>query len=108
MKGIIKKILLTICVIGAPTSVFALPFLPDPQSLQNYMNAVRWNDGSKATFQNLGGCNFVQGEPYRDVGLCFAGFVTISNPMGSKICSITRVGYQFGQIVYETGNCRYK
>ena len=79
---------------------------------------MRWNDGSKATFQNLGGCTFYQGDgvsSFIDAGQCTAGFVTISSPIGTKICSITKVGYArfvqvkgSGGVAYETGNCRYK
>ena len=118
MKGIIKQVLLATCVIGAPTCVYALPFNPNPQSLQSYMNAMRWNDGSKATFQNLGGCTFFPADgvnTFIDAGGCTVGFVTISNPMGTKTCSITNVGYYrnvdlkgSGEISYTTKHCRYK
>ena len=42
MKGIIKQVLLATCVIGAPTCVYALPFNPNPQSFQSYMNTRSW------------------------------------------------------------------
>jgi len=118
MKKIIKQVLLATCVIGAPTSVFALPFNPDPQSLQNYMNAVRWSDGSTAKFQNLGGCSFSHADGvsnYFDAGVCTTGFVTISSPMGTRICTVTNAGYgrfiqnkDSGGVSYKTGECRYK
>lgn len=117
MKGIIKQILLATCVIGAPTCVFAFPFQPNPQSFQSYMNTVRWEDGSKTTFQNIGGCEFypASNSRYSDTAVCRAGFVTISNPMGTKICNLTIARYIKG--IYDTsgkyanftyGNCRYK
>ena len=118
VKRIIKQILLATCVIGTPTCVNAFPFREDPQSFQNYMNNMRWNDGSNVVFQNLGVCNFYtslrQGGTGPDYNYDHAS-CGISSPIGTKICSITKVGYArfvqvkgSGGVAYETGNCRYK
>ena len=122
VKRIIKQILLATCVIGTPTCVNAFPFREDPQSFQNYMNNMRWNDGSNVVFQNLGVCNFYTslrqggtGPDYNyDHASCGSGFVTISNPMGRKICQLSSVRYskdvRTGAIEtnFQPGNCRYK
>lgn len=104
VKGIIKKILLTICVIGAPTSVYALPFRADPQSFQNYLNQItKWDDGSKMYYQNLGNCaESIEGF------FCAAGFVTVTNPMGVKVCSIEAVWIWKERVNQRWHTCRNK
>ncbi len=105
MKTIIKNALLALCVIGAPTSVYALPFREDPQSFQNYLNQVRtWDDGSKMYYQNLRECSSYNNTAY----YCLAGFVKVSNPMGVKICSIEKVSFWESRITNITGTCRYQ
>ena len=109
MKGIIKKVLLAICVISAPTSVYALPFREDPQSFQNYLNQIKgWDDGSKLYYQNLGKCRSWK-IPINSY-LCGTGFVTVTNPMGVKVCSIDSVMYSYEErkISQEWGTCRNK
>ncbi len=105
MKRIIKNALLAICVIGAPTSVYALPFREDPQSFQNYLNQViKWDDGSKMYYQNLHQCSsYYTGGYY-----CDAGFVKVSNPMGVKVCRIERISFVESGITYRWGTCRYQ
>lgn len=121
MKGIIKKVLLATCVIGTSTCANAFPFREDPQSFQNYMNTMRWDDGSKVVFQNLGSCFFRtstrkggRGDMDYDNAGCSGGFITISNPLGIKICEL-RFAYYSKNINtnaikthYQPGNCRYK
>ena len=82
------------------------------------MNTVKWEDGSKATFQNLGGCSFSHADGvsnFLDGGVCTTGFVTISSPMGTRICTVTDASYARyfqlkgnGNVAYKTGECRYK
>jgi hypothetical protein len=105
VKEIIKQVLLATCVIGAPTCVYALPFQPNPQSFQNYINAMRWDDGSKIYFQNINNCI---DSSNTDFYICSGGFATISNPMGTKICNLQKVAFQERRVWYSTGNCRYK
>lgn len=106
MKTLIKQVLLATCLIGAPSCVFAYPFNPNPQSFQNYLNAVKWKNGSKVYFNNLNEC--------RDAGMSGTyyncrGFVTISDPMGTKICELGSVVWNLGgHIRYTTRQCRYK
>ena len=72
------------------------------------MNTVKWNDGSKVSFQNLNSCMDTGAKPdYWYV--CKSGYATISNPMGTKICDLTIIQWNklFG-INYTTGSCRYK
>ena len=78
---------------------------------------MRWDDGSTATFQNIGRCNFYTANPpnYIDQATCFAGFVTLSNPMGRQVCTVASVYYYknaqlniSGKTGYTTANCRYK
>ena len=121
VKGIIKQVLLATCVIGAPTSVFAYPFNPDPQSFQNYMNTRSWKSGSKAYFQNLNSCGGADATFF----YCSGGFVTISSPMGTKVCEISSANWsrdliknkgsfsysysqEGGKVSYRIGSCRYK
>lgn len=109
MKGIIKQVLLATCLIGAPTSVYALPFQPNPQSFQNYMNTIKWDDGSKITFQNLNNCRIVSIDG--DGGyVCSSGFSTISNPMGTRVCSLDFVAYDPAtrRSNFNKTSCRYK
>lgn len=105
MKGIIKQILLATCVIGAPTCVYALPFNPNPQSFQSYANTVRWDDGSRISFQNLNNC---EEKPDMKLYACNNGYATIANPMGTKVCDLKTVGWWDNKIIYETRTCRYK
>jgi hypothetical protein len=106
MKGIIKQILLATCLIGAPTSVFAYPFNPNPQSFQDYMNAVKWTDGSRVIFQNLNACMDFGNDTYYG---CQGGYATVSNPLGTQVCSLTSVIFhRWIGVKYTTGNCRYK
>jgi hypothetical protein len=109
VKGIIKQILLTTCVIGATTyEALGAPFNFNPQSFQNYMNTVKWDDGSKASFQNLNTC-VKWGEAPDFAYRCFSGYATISNPMGTTICKLTTVYWNpLLGIGYATKNCRYK
>jgi hypothetical protein len=105
VKRIIENALLAICVIGAPTSVYALPFREDPQSFQNYLNQViTWDDGSKMYYQNLHKCSSYYNPGY----YCTAGFVKVSNPMGVKICSIELVSFKDSRISNRWGTCRYQ
>jgi hypothetical protein len=107
VKGIIKQVLLATCVIGAPTSVFAYPFNPNPQSFQNYMNTRNWSDGSKVYFQNLNTCR--EYGAYNKSYECKSGYATITNPKGTQVCDITYVGYVVGMpYSYGTSGCRYK
>lgn len=110
MKRIIKNALLAICVIGAPTSVYALPFREDPQSFQNYLNQVRnWDDGSKMYYQNLGKCGSNADLIAKWVSYtCYAGFVKVSNPMGVKICTVKYIMFVDGRITNSWGTCRYQ
>ncbi len=106
MKRIIKNALLAICVISAPTSVYALPFREDPQSFQNYLNQViKWDDGSKMYYQNLYNCSSYNYPGYYG---CNAGFVKVSNPMGVKICNIENVSFKDSRITNRWGTCRYQ
>ena len=111
MKGIIKQVLLATCVIGAPTCVFAYPFNPDPQSFQKYMNAVKWNDGSKVFFQNINRCSSLSyGNNDKGWYYCTGGYATITNPMGTKICDLKDASYLVAtnSIAYTPNQCRYK
>jgi hypothetical protein len=122
VKGIIKQILLATCVIGAPTCVFAYPFYLNPQSFQEYMSSISWEDGSRVKFQNLNSCTeYPQRAGYTDVFYnppfpgaytCTGGYATISNPMGTKTCELGYIEYR-NQInpksyTYRTGRCRYQ
>lgn len=129
MKKLLKMIFVATCVIGAPTFANAYPFLPDPNSFQNYMNTRSWASGSKVIFQNLNTCidstrpDDFNGEPIIKSAVkmqvawgaphsygCYGGFATINDPTGTKVCSITQVEYiTSGKYSYrDTGNCRYK
>lgn len=74
------------------------------------MNVVRWSDGSKAYFQNISNCSDFANLVYG----CSGGFVTISSPMGTRVCEIYGVRWRRpapnagGSASYETRSCRYK
>jgi hypothetical protein len=113
VKKIVQRVSLLAFLIGAPTAVFAYPFKLESQSFQNYMNTRKWNDGSKVYFQNLNSCR--QTEIYGDVVayngyICDSGYVTISNPKGTRVCDITEILYNFekGRSSFKTSGCRYK
>jgi hypothetical protein len=107
MKGIIKQVLLATCVIGAPTCVFAYPFNPNPQSFQNYMNTVKWENGSKVYFQNMGNCWENTINPHNHYYNC-KGFATITNPTGTKVCEVSVSFYKTGDAGFKKKECRYK
>jgi hypothetical protein len=68
------------------------------------MNTVRWEDGSKARFENLTYCYDAGNEWY----YCNGGYVSISNPMGIKVCELKDINWMRGKYWYEPKTCRYK
>jgi len=110
MKQVIKSLLFAFCVIGAPTYVYALPFQMNPQSFQNYMNTLKWSPGNKVRFQDLSDCNdVVWGKFY----LCESGFVTWTNPQGTRICEVYTTYYYApdhtsNRAKFEAKGCRWK
>ena len=119
MRTIIKQFLLSICLIGIPTSVNALPFKQDPKSFERFVNSRTWN-GSKVIFQNLNMCRndkevILPGDGYPLIEaryVCSGGFVQITDPRGTQICIINSVDYRVREYrtSYSTreGSCRYK
>jgi hypothetical protein len=111
MNAFTKQILLATCLIAAPTCVYAAPFNPNPTSFLQYMNSVRWKDGSKVYFQNLHDCVINPDIPVHWY-FCNRGYATITNPMGTKVCSLTDISWRnilgTGVVNYTTGSCRYK
>ena len=91
-----------------PTRASALPFKPDKQSFNRYLNQLTWKDGKRREFRDLGGCQ--KGGWLADYS-CTSGYVKISSPMGTELCEIRRrqhwdgnyfdwvVGLQYGSIV---------
>ena len=72
------------------------------------MNAVRWDDGSKVSFQNINSCTSLNNNTYY---YCVSGYATITNPMGSKVCNLKDVHYVAMDINrggYTPNQCRYK
>jgi len=88
--------------IGAEHKLTALPFAKSPISFQGYLNKVKWKDGSKAYFQGFYDCS-AKGEYYGCMG-----FVSVSNPLGNKICR-ARVGwYSSSGASFTVSECRYR
>jgi hypothetical protein len=92
------------------------PFKKDPISFTKYLNSVQWESGDKVYFQNLGNCKRGDLTPNSTYG-CNSGYVTITNPMGTKICSlrtnhlaILAVQYSGKKLgpSFAVGECRYK
>lgn len=98
VKKIRSQIFFAACLILAiPNCANALPRFPfglNPSDFQNYMNNKRnWNDGSSARFEKLSSCQLEYGFQFSDAYLaypymCKSGYVTISNPIGTRICSL--------------------
>jgi hypothetical protein len=97
-----------------PRNTLAAPFKLDPQSFQRYANSLKWEDGSKLNFQ-FGECRYEQLRGNYGalvdwhVYTC-KGFVTISNPMGSRVCSLKVADWdtKFRKFRYVIDVCRYK
>ena len=113
MKQVIKSLLFAFCVIGAPTNVYAYPFQPNPASFQKYMNTVKWSPGNKVRFQDLSDCNdVVWGKFY----LCESGFVTWTNPKGTRVCDVKIVSFRDQKlersptdpVYFDVTGCRWK
>jgi hypothetical protein len=101
VKKIVQRVSFLAFLIVAPTTALALPFKPDPQSFQRYVNAVKWGDGSKVKFENLHDCyQTSDGTSY----MCTKGYATITNPMGTRVCELAVVWPKH----FSTQNCRYK
>lgn len=121
MKALIKQFLFATCLIGATTGeALAAPFHFNPQSFQNYLNSIRWNDGSSNKFQNLADCRG-DTNPNNPSYICHTGYVYTSSPMGNKVCSLRQVMWypvgfqligQFGgsasPVQFATSSCRYR
>jgi hypothetical protein len=105
----------------------SMPFNQDPASFTKFLNSLKWDNGDRVYFQTLGKCRSWSGnsEDGRTGTLpvygCDSGFVTITNPMGTKICSLrsNSVGKHSVQYVaghnsfwsgttFSVGECRYK
>jgi hypothetical protein len=121
LKTLIKQFLFATCLIGATSSeALSAPFHFNPQSFQNYLNSIRWDDGSKNRFQNLANCiydNYLDNTSYR----CTAGYVYSSSPMGNRVCTLTLVmwsprlfalagnlGGPSSPVQFATSECRYR
>jgi hypothetical protein len=122
MKTLIKHILFATCLIGATSSeALSAPFHFNPQSFQDYLNSIRWNDGSSNKFQNLADCRG-DANPNTPSYACSTGYVYTSSPMGNKVCTLQHVIWhpvafaligQFGggsssPIQFTTSACRYR
>jgi hypothetical protein len=120
VKGIIKQILLATCLIGATTcEALAAPFHFNPQSFQDYLNSIRWDDGSQNKFQNLTNCNGVESGNMPSY-YCRGGYVYSSSPMGNRVCRVDSVMWSPGMfqittlfggkssspVQFSTGECR--
>jgi hypothetical protein len=91
------------------------PFKQDPVSFTKYLNSLKWEDGDKVYFQGLGKCT--NSNTMSTYG-CGAGYVTISNPLGTKICVLQRKSSLFNnfavyydaksQVRFNWGECRYQ
>ena len=113
LKALVRQALLVASLAGATAPAFALPFNPGTTSIQNYLNTLRWADGSRVIFQNVATCKINDTETMAQALDCREGFVTITNPMGTQVCSLTSVTYTKtsivgGDVEYKTGSCRYK
>jgi len=117
MKQVIKSLLFAFCVIGAPNNVYAYPFQPNPASFQKYMNTVKWSPGNKVKFQDLDGCEeqkpiigFVPHKVRIDGKYrCTGGFVTWTNPQGTRVCEVTWVSFDDrNRYKFEVESCRWK
>ena len=113
MKSLIRQVLLATCLIGAPTCAYALPFNPGTQTIQSYLNSLKWKDGSRVIFQNLASCQINDTATMAQALGCSEGFVTIINPIGTYVCALDSVTYTKTSIVggsvdYRTGRCRYR
>lgn len=88
------------------------PFKENAQSYQSYLNKLKWDSGTRVTFQNLRICS----RDLNDKGYsCTAGFVTIADPQGVKVCKVRYVVTNVkgdppyrGRTNYHTESCRWK
>ncbi len=86
----------------------ALPFMPNRESFVKWANSRTWDDGSVVYFQPSTKCIFPN-NPL--VGAeCIEGFVTITNPMGTKVCELDSMVYwvSFRGLRYKVKNCRFR
>lgn len=92
---------------------FSLPFKPNPDSFAFYANNLNWGRGENRYFYNLDRCEYSPpgyydgGYPKIEQYTCRSGYVNISNPMGSQICSLDNITFVYSKAQYRTNGCRY-
>lgn len=114
-------------VIANASASFAYPFQPDPASFARYLNSIKWDDGSRNYFQNLHNCmantqektladlarswnNPLAETPTYESYLCLSGYVTITNPQGTKVCQLTGATWdsKSRRANFSYSACRYR
>lgn len=69
---------------GLPQPAQALPFKKNCASMQNYVNALKWNVPTRfSNFENAKMYDFSSPRPSFQ---CEGGYITESSPMGTKVC----------------------
>ena len=61
------------------------PFQLSPAGFAKYLNTLSWEDGKRRKFSNLNGCKEIL-----SMYACKYGYVSISDPMGSRFCELDR------------------
>ena len=67
----------------------AFPFKPNPQSFQNYLNSIKWNDGIKREYSNFANCDFNQ-LSNTEFARC-SGYRKTYSPQGVEVCSVVQL-----------------
>jgi len=126
-KSVLFSVFGTGLTFGVMPLAIAYPFNPNPDSFASYLNSMSWDDGSRNYFQNLHNClaidkdktladsfrswnnPLIQTPTYQSY-LCMGGFVTITDPQGSKTCKVSSVAWdgKSRRTNFSYSNCRYK
>lgn len=105
-----------------PLAGQAFPFKEDPRSFEAYLNTRSWKDGSTLKFSGLNTCRMGKDLGGNSYYGCTGGFVTITNPQGTKVCVISwpkdptsyignyllGVAYSNGRYQYNAKECRWR
>ena len=90
--------------------IATIPFAKNPQSFQRYANGIRWSDGVTRKMTMFSNCGVRDDQTYMAGYYCMSGYVSISDPMGIKVCRLARIRYmaEKRKVLYDTKECRYR